>query len=77
MKAKITISGKVQAVGYRYWVYGEMRELGLAGRAANQDDGTVLLEVESAKEAINELARRCHVGPPLAEVSGVRIQWSR
>ncbi|PIP52505.1 acylphosphatase, partial [Candidatus Beckwithbacteria bacterium CG23_combo_of_CG06-09_8_20_14_all_47_9] len=36
---KLLIFGQVQGVGFRYWVRGKMRELGVDGDVWNNDDG--------------------------------------
>ncbi|WP_312682536.1 acylphosphatase [Lactococcus taiwanensis] len=40
-KVKMLVSGKVQGVGFRYFVIITARELGILGRVWNNDDGTV------------------------------------
>jgi acylphosphatase len=76
-RATITVTGLVQGVGYRYWAYEQLGELGLTGRPENQTDGSVLIEVTGSKTAIVEFARRCHQGPPLAHVSDVQVEYDR
>ena len=40
-KVKMIVSGRVQGVGFRYFVIISARELGILGRVWNNDDGTV------------------------------------
>lgn len=40
-KVKMIVSGRVQGVGFRYFVIISARELGILGRIWNNDDGTV------------------------------------
>lgn len=49
----ITVSGRVQGVGYRYYCMETARSLGLAGWVMNKDDGTVELEVFGDEADIN------------------------
>lgn len=73
MKTKVLISGQVQGVGFRYWVKGKFKELGLEGEVWNNDDKTVELWCEGEKTAVEKLIKLCHEGPPLARVSKVDI----
>ena len=40
-KVRVTIKGRVQGVGFRYWICGEARRLGLRGWVRNRPDGAV------------------------------------
>lgn len=57
-RAIITVDGRVQGVGFRWWAMGEARELGLAGRATNLDDGTVQVDVQGDLTRIGTMLRR-------------------
>ena len=73
MRVRARVTGVVQGVGYRPFVYGLAHELGLAGFVLNDASG-VLVEVEgTAAEAFVERLRSS--GPPLARVEGVA--WER
>lgn len=57
----ITVSGRVQGVGYRYYCAQTAGSMGLCGYVMNMDDGTVTLEVfgeqEKIKDFIDEITR--------------------
>ena len=53
MRVQITFSGTVQGVGFRYKAYQLARRHSLNGFVKNLPDGSVLLEVEGSKEAID------------------------
>lgn len=57
-RAIITVDGRVQGVGFRWWAMGEARELGLAGRASNLDDGTVRVDVQGDLDKVSAMLRR-------------------
>ena len=61
----------MQGVGYRYFVLRHAEELGLAGYAKNQADGTVEVVAEGADSALRKLEERLNEGPSFAHVSGV------
>lgn len=66
-----TVRGRVQGVGFRYFVEAKATEIGLRGRVRNQDDGTVLVYAVGTPEQLNQLAALLHQGPRMAEVRGV------
>lgn len=73
---KIKISGRVQGVGFRFWIRGKMRELGIEGEVWNNTDGTV--EVEFQSKSVGSVPTRKLIGmlkqgPPLARVTKVTI----
>lgn len=73
---KIIISGQVQGVGFRYWIRGKFKELGIEGTVWNNDDGTVGVEFQSKMEGSdpsNKLIGLLRQGPPLARVEKVVI----
>ena len=71
VRRRFEVSGLVQGVGFRPFVYVTASELGLTGSVANTPAG-VLVEVEGAPDAVAELHHRlAHAAPPLAVVEGV------
>ncbi|MDQ1657898.1 MAG: hydrogenase maturation protein HypF [Cryptosporangiaceae bacterium] len=71
-RRRFTVSGLVQGVGFRPFVYVTAAELGLAGSVANTPDG-VVAEAEGDPGAVAEFGRRLRDGgPPLAMVTEVR-----
>ena len=72
--ARFVVQGRVQGVGYRYFVLRHAEELGLAGYARNQTDGTVEVIAEGEAAALKKLEERLNEGPSFAHVSGVERQ---
>ena len=70
--ASLCVEGRVQGVGYRWWVVGQAERLGLSGWARNRLDGSVEILALGAAEAIDALERACAEGPPAARVAVVR-----
>jgi len=52
------VEGRVQGVGFRWWVRANALELGLAGYAENLADGRVKVVVEGNGDGCQELLRR-------------------
>ena len=71
------VRGRVQMVGFRYFVVEEARALGLAGWARNGDDGeTVEVVAEGPEERLRQLEAILRDGPRLARVEAVDVRWS-
>jgi acylphosphatase len=69
----LAISGRVQGVGFRFYMERKARELGITGWVRNRRDGSVESVVQGnpgAVETIIEWARR---GPPSAVVAEVKV----
>lgn len=65
------MSGRVQGVGFRWFVKTNAKAFGLRGWVQNEDDGRVQVYAVGSAAALNELAGLLHKGPPGAEVRGV------
>lgn len=68
------VHGRVQGVGYRYFVERAARQLGLTGYARNLDDGRVEVYAAGPPDKIAQLAGLLRVGPRWADVRGVAEQ---
>jgi acylphosphatase len=65
------VRGRVQGVGFRYFVEHSANALGLAGWVRNLDDASVEVYAVGSAERIAELAGLLWKGPRWAEVRGV------
>ena len=71
VRRRLRVTGTVQGVGFRPFVYRHARSLGLAGYVLNDRTG-VLIEVEGDPAAVAELCRLVSADPPpLARVEAV------
>jgi acylphosphatase len=70
------VHGKVQGVCYRATTVEEARALGLAGYARNLPDGSVEVVARGEEPALRRLIEYLHVGPSLAQVISVDVDWS-
>jgi acylphosphatase len=68
---RFVIRGRVQGVGFRFYVEKQAQRLGLRGYAKNLSDGTVEVVAAGPVSAIEELVGHLHQGPRLAYVAGV------
>ena len=69
----LEISGRVQGVGYRAWLAGTARELGLAGWVRNRHDGRVEALIAGGDAAVTAMLAACHEGPRAARVDAVEV----
>jgi acylphosphatase len=66
---RLVIAGRVQGVGYRDWMVGKARALGLSGWVRNRGDGSVEALIAGDVAGVEEMSRLCRRGPRAAEVS--------
>ena len=73
---RAVVRGRVQGVGFRWWVVQLARSLALVGGVSNHLDGTVLVMAEGDRAGLEEMAEGLWVGPRHAAVIGVEAEWS-
>jgi acylphosphatase len=69
MRLHVIVCGRVQGVGFRWFVRESAARLDVAGWVKNLSDGTV--EVSAEAELIDRLRAALAVGPPGATVTSV------
>jgi len=74
MKKHIIISGKVQGVGFRYWLYKAAMQRKIDGWVKNKISGEVEALVIGNDTDINNLIKLCKKGPPLSKVIKIKVQ---
>jgi acylphosphatase len=72
-----TVRGRVQGVGFRWFVLDVARELDLRGWVANEADGSVLCVAEGPREDLEALLAELSRGPAGARVDRVVPRWGR
>lgn len=65
------ISGRVQGVGFRWFISRHAERLGISGGAENLPDGRVKVVARGPSEALEELDAALAKGPRLARVENV------
>jgi len=72
--ARYVVRGRVQGVGYRYFVLRHAEEIGVAGFARNQADGSVEVIAEGSQAALGKLEGLLGEGPAFGHVTGVECE---
>lgn len=67
------VSGRVQGVGFRWFVREQARARALAGFVQNRADGSVIVEARGSIERLNALESALRSGPPGARVEEMEI----
>lgn len=70
------ITGRVQGVGFRNFTRTRARTLDVTGWVRNERDGSVRLEAEGPREALDSLVEAVRQGPRMARVENVDVDWS-
>lgn len=69
----ITISGRVQGVGFRYATKSIANSLGIKGFVRNLPNESVYIEAEGTQVQLKLFIEWCHRGPSHARVKNVQI----
>lgn len=71
---RLTISGRVQGVGFRYALADEARARKLSGWVRNRRDGSVEALVAGPDADVEAVVAWAHHGPPAARVDAVAVE---
>ena len=69
----LRIEGRVQGVGFRWWVVETATSLSLDGWVRNRRDGSVELLAIGEKPGLDTLTEACRRGPPGSVVRAVEV----
>ena len=69
----LLITGRVQGVGFRFYMQRKARELGLSGWVRNCRDGSVESVIQGEPGAVDTMIAWARRGPPSAVVAEVKI----
>ncbi|HET7584632.1 MAG TPA: acylphosphatase [Gemmatimonadaceae bacterium] len=72
MTLHLEVHGRVQGVGFRWYVLETARRLDLAGWVRNRRDGAVEVAAEGTADTLRQLREVVEQGPPGAAVRMVR-----
>ena len=72
-KVRTIVTGRVQGVWYRARTRDQAVGLGVTGFVRNLPDGSVEIVAQGDDKKVDALMDWARQGPPMAEVSGLRI----
>ncbi len=68
------VTGRVQGVGFRYFVQGEAVNRGMKGWVRNTDEGHVELKVEGEQQEVLDFLKTVRKGSPFSKVTDMQIE---
>ena len=71
----VTVRGRVQGVGFRYFVLREAMDLAVTGWVANGLDGSLRCVAEGPRPQLEALLQLIEAGPPSARIERVDAAW--
>lgn len=76
VRVEILVTGLVQGVGFRYFVYQNAKLLGLKGFTKNLYSGEVYTVAEGSKENLEEFIKKLKIGPMHSQVRDHSVKWT-
>jgi acylphosphatase len=74
---RFIVRGRVQGVGFRWFVEREAHLLGIAGWVRNNHDGSVEILAQGTRDQLSGLHSRLREGPRAARVDAVEVSEAR
>ncbi|KQC10027.1 MAG: hypothetical protein APR55_09760 [Methanolinea sp. SDB] len=75
-RISVTVTGRVQGVGYRYYVTDCAVDRGISGYVKNNPDGTVSVVAEGEEKNLRDLVEAMRAaGDPYIQVDGLSVTW--
>ncbi len=67
-RVRIIVDGRVQGIGFRYYVSKKAREHDIKGYVRNMYDGRVEIDAEGENDNLHRFMIDCRKGPSMARV---------
>ena len=74
---RYVVRGRVQGVGFRWFVEREAHMLGIAGWVRNNHDGSVEVLAQGTRDQLSGLHSRLRAGPRAARVDEVEVSEAK
>ena len=72
-KKHLIISGKVQGVGFRYWMQNLAINNNIGGWIKNRSLGDVEALIIGQEKEVQKLIKQCKIGPSSATIQNIQI----
>ena len=73
IKKHLVISGKVQGVGFRYWIQNLAINNNINGWVKNRSSGDVEALIVGQEKEVQKLIKQCKIGPSSATIQNIQI----
>ena len=73
MKKNLVISGKVQGVGFRYWMKNLANKNNINGWVKNKMSGDVEALIIGEEKDVQKLIKLCEIGPSSATIININV----
>ncbi|MED1067937.1 acylphosphatase [Bacillus paralicheniformis] len=77
LQYRIIVDGRVQGVGFRYFVQMEADKHKLTGWVRNRDNGTVEIRAEGPEESLKPFLKAVQKGSPFSKVTDVNVEETK
>jgi acylphosphatase len=67
-RVRVIVDGRVQGVGFRYYVSHRAKDHGIKGYVRNLSDGKVEIDAEGECDNIHQFLMDCRQGPPMSRI---------
>ena len=75
LTVNMKITGKVQGVGFRYFVLRQAQELGINGWVSNKSNGDVEALAQGEKADFEQFIAKVKEGTTFSRVDNVNLEW--
>ena len=75
LTVKMKITGKVQGVGFRYFVLRQAQKLGINGWVNNKPNSAVEALAQGEKADLEQFIAKVKEGPSFSRVEDVSLNW--
>lgn len=72
---RAVVTGRVQGVGFRWFVQDCANGLGVRGSVCNRPDGSVEVRAAADRDTLDRLLAELRRGPSASRVDDVRVDW--
>ena len=75
LTVNMKITGKVQGVGFRFFVQQQAQKLGINGWVSNKSNGDVEALAQGEKADLEQFIAKVKEGPTFSRVDNVNLEW--
>ena len=76
MMLSVVVTGRVQGVGFRHFVFRNAADLNITGWVKNEPDGTVKAVFSGSQKDLRMMRDLCRKGPAFSRVIELKETWS-